>query len=295
MINARYSFLQSLGAIGVDIAGTKGGIPKYQDVSMKLNFPLKNSNLAILLLQGTSRISFKDDMTDENEWTSGDLGEDISMRCNQLFSGINYTYRFDNNTRLENRLSAQIISSVIDCYSIGYMNSSKDIYNNNDLVENRFSYSSKLIKKINSKNNLNAGISADVYAINYRMNRYPNGFPQSLYGRNNISPLFRAFFQWQHKFNDQISVIPGAYSHFWGMNQDFSVELRLGFQWKISPTLALGASTGLFSQLQSFLLYLYEREGEMINKNIGMSRSWQSVISIDKELSSSWRVKAEAY
>lgn len=295
LINARYSFLQSLDAIGFDIAGTKGGVPKYQDVSMKLNFPLKNSNLSVILLQGTSRINFNDDMTDESEWTSGDLGEEVNMRCNQLFSGINYTYRFDNNTRLENRLSVQMISSLIDCYSIGYMNGSKDIYYNNDLTENRFSYSSKLIKRINARNNLNAGIGADVYSIDYRMNRYPNGVPQSLFGGKSVSPLFRAFFQWQHKFNDQINIIPGVYSHVFGMNQDFSIEPRLGFQWKLSPTLSFGASTGLFSQLQSFPLYLYEREGEMINKNVGMSRSWQSVISIDKKLSSSWRVKAEIY
>lgn len=295
LINARYSFLQSLEAIGFDIAGTKGGVPKYQDVSMKLNFPMKNSNLSLLVLQGASRINFMDDMTDESEWTSDDLGEEVDMRSKQLFTAVNYTYRFDSNTRLENRLSAQTISSVIDYYSLGYMNSSKNIYTDNDMNEGRFSYSSKLTKKLDAKNYLNAGIGADVYATNYRMNQYPGGVPLALFGSNNISSLFRAFFQWQYKFNDQVSILPGAYSQFFASNQDYSIEPRLGFQWKLTPTLVLGASTGLYSQLQPFPLYFYEKEGALVNKEVGMSRSWQSVVSVDKKLPSSWRVKAEVY
>jgi hypothetical protein len=295
LINARYSFLQSLDAVGFDIAGTRGGIPKYQDVSMKLNFPMKNSNLSLLLLAGTSKIRFKDDMTDTDEWTDNDLGEDVDMRNRQFFTGVNYTYRFGNNTRLENRLSVQTFSSIINLYSLGYMNSSRQIYYDTDMSENSVSYSSKLVRRLNARNNLHTGIGADMYITALADNRYPGGLPVALHNSGNTSSLLYGFFQWQHKFNDRLSLLPGIHAQLFTLNRDFGIEPRLGFQWKATPALTLGASTGLYSQLQPFPVYFYEKEGTPVNEDIGMSRSWQSVLSADKKISSSWRIKTEIY
>lgn len=295
LINARYSFLQSLDAIGFNIAGTNGGVPKYQDMSVKLNFPMKSSNLSLIVLAGTSKIKFNEDMMDADEWTENDMGEDVDMRNKQLFAGINYTYRINNETRLENRVSVQTFSSVMDVYSLGYMNSSRDKYYDTDMTENRISYSSKLIRKVNAGNNFSTGLGADIYNTALSNNRYPNGILTIVNDNDNTSSLFRAFFQWHHKINDQLSVLPGIYSQVFTLNQDFSVEPRLGLQWKLTPALILGASTGLYSQLQAFPLYFYQRNGKLLNKDIGMLRSWQSVLSVDKKISSSLRIKAEAY
>ena len=295
LINARYSFLESLEKIGFDIAGTKGGVPKYWDMSMKVNVPMKKSNLSLIMITGTSKIQFNDDMTDTKEWTVGDFGEEVDMRNKQFFSGINYTYRFDTKTRLENRISAQIFSSAIDYYMLGYMNSSRTLYYDSDMSENKFSYSSKLMRKINAKNNLNAGIGADVYLTNIINNNYSGGTPIVLHDSKKATALFHTFLQWQHKFNDKISIVPGLYSQVFALNMDLSIEPRLGFQWKLLPTLTLGASTGLYSQLQPFPIYFYEENGELLNKNVGMSRSWQSVLTIDKKIASSWRIKTEIY
>ena len=295
LINARYSFLESLEKIGFDISGTKGGVPKYWDVSMKVNVPMKNSNLSMIVITGTSRIQFNDDMEDTEEWTTGDFGEEVNMRNKQFFSGINYTYRFNANTRLENRISMQTFSSAIDYYMLGYMNSSRAMSYNSDMSENRIAYSSKLIRKVNAKNNLNAGIGADVYITNLIDNSYLGENPIVLHNSKKASSLVHAFFQWQHKFNDKISILPGLYSQVFTLNKDFSIEPRLGFQWRLLPTLTLGASTGLYSQLQPFPIYFYERNGELLNKDVGMSHSWQSVLTIDQKIATSWRIKAEVY
>lgn len=295
LINGRYSFLQSLEAIGFDVAGTKGGIPKYQDITIKLNFPIKNSNLSVIMLTGASKIKFHDDMNDKNEWTTNDLGEEVDLKSKQLFSGLNYTYRFNNNTRLENRISLQTFSSILYYYTLGYMNSSKNIYTSSDMNENRISYSSKLLKKIDSKNNLTTGIGTDMFMTSFFYNHYPNGVPTVINDKKNTSFLFKAYLQWQHKFNDNISILPGIYSQVFSLNKDYSIEPRLGFQWKLTSTLVFGASTGLYSQLQPFSIYFYEKDGKMVNNHIQMTRSWQSVLSIDKKLESSWRIKAEIY
>ena len=295
LINARYSFLQSLEVLGFDLAGTNGGVPKYQDLSMKLNFPMKKSNLSLIVLTGASKINFNDDMTDTEEWMLGDLGSEIGMRNSQFFGGVNYTYRFNQDTRLENRISAQVFRSRMDMYTLGYMNISRDIYYDTDMSDNRVSYSSKLIKRINARNNLTAGIGTDVYISNLKDNDYDSGVPVALHNSENASPLFHSFIQWQHKFNDKLSILPGIHSQVFALNQDLSVEPRLGFQWTVNPMLNLGLSTGLYSKLQPLTAYFYEVNGEQVNTNLEMSRSWQSVFSVDKKFTSSVRVKAEAY
>jgi len=234
-------------------------------------------------------------MADTEEWTTGDFGEEVDMRNKQFFSGINYTYRFNTNTRLENRISAQTFSSAIDYYMLGYMNSSRKLHYDSDMSENRISYSSKLIRKMNAGNNLNAGIGADIYITDIVNNNYSGATPVVLHNNESTTSLFHTFIQWQHKFNDQISILPGFYSQVFTLNKDLSIEPRLGFQWKLLPTLTLGASTGLYSQLQPFPIYFYEKNGELLNKDVSMSRSWQSVLTIDKKISSSWRIKAETY
>lgn len=295
LINARYSFLQSLDAIGVDIAGTGGGVPKYQDLTMKLNFPMKKSNLSFILLPGASKIHFNDDMTDTEEWTVGDLGGEVDMKNDQFFSGLNYTYRFSTNTRLENRVSMQSFKSRIDTYTLGFMNSSRNLDYESDMRESKASYTSKLVSKLTAKNTINAGIGVGVYFSKLKDCDYENGVKEQRHNIDKSSTLLHSFLQLQHKFNDKVSILPGVYGQLYTLNNDYSIEPRLGFQWKVSPTVTIGSSTGLYSQLQPRLIYFYERNGKPINEDVEMSRSWQSAISVDKKLGSSMRVKVEVY
>ena len=57
MINGRYSFLKILEFMGMGIAGTDGAVPEYQDLTAKINLPLKNGNLSFVTLLGASRIA----------------------------------------------------------------------------------------------------------------------------------------------------------------------------------------------------------------------------------------------
>lgn len=295
LINARYSFLQSLDALGFDIAGTNGGVPKYQDVTVKLNFPMRKSNLSLLILLGASKIHFKDDMTDEEEWTKNDLGEEVDMANKQLFAGIAYTYRLSSNTRIENRVSTQSFESKQDVFTLGYMGESRDLYYISDMKDSRVSYSGKLISKLNTRNNISFGFGSDLYYSILEDHKLDTKEDIELHNCNKESVLFHSFFQWQHKFNDKLSFLPGVHMQYYSLNKDYSVEPRLGFQWKMFSSLSLGVSTGLYSQFQPLPIYFYEDEGKLVNYNVKMSRSWQSVFSIDKKISSGLRARTEIY
>jgi hypothetical protein len=68
MVNGRYSFLKALDLAGINIAGTGGAIPEYQDLTAKVNLPLKSGNLSLVAMLGASRIHMKPDMSDTVEW-----------------------------------------------------------------------------------------------------------------------------------------------------------------------------------------------------------------------------------
>jgi hypothetical protein len=69
----------------------------------------------------------------------------------------------------------------------------------------------------------------------------------------------------------------------------------MGFKWETSPTTSFNLGSGIHSQLQPRQVYLYEKEGVKKNKNLQMSKSWQSVLGYNQKLSSGMHLKTEVY
>ena len=296
LINARYSFLETLEMIGLDIAGTKGGVPKYWDISAKLNLPMKRSNLSFIFLPGQSKIHFKDDMEDKSEWSQGDLGEEVHMRNQQYFAGANYTYRFNDNSRIENRLSYQRFHSKMNRDARAFMNASKERYDTSDFGEDRIAYTGKYVNKINARNTLNTGINTDLFITSLEKTKYISGNPVKINdNKNERTVLFGGFAQWQHKFNNNISILPGVHGQLYTLNNNLSIEPRLGLQWKVSETLTFGAATGMYSQSQPRMVYFYKENDIFVNKKLKMTHSWQSAVSGEYMITPSIRFKTEVY
>jgi hypothetical protein len=214
MINARYSFLQLLDAIGLNI----GGVPQYQDVTAKANIPLKHGNLSIIGLIGLSKINIKSEMSTEEGWLYGDLSEDINMRNQQYFTGANYMVRFNANTRLENRFSYQYFDSKINLDMISFPTLSAEPYLKSTTAEGRISYISTVYHRFNSKSFLQGGLGIDIYQTHFDETYYadtttPN--PIKLRDTDNNSSLLKGYLQWQYRFNNALKLVSGVYSQFY--------------------------------------------------------------------------------
>lgn len=297
MVNGRYSFLKALDLVGFKIAGAGGAIPEYQDITAKINVPLKKGNLSLVSLLGSSKIHMKPDMSEDSEsnWQNGDFGTEILEKNQQYFTGINYTARLKHNTRLENRLSYQLFKSNMHLYSHSFPDAIKADYFNGIAYESRIAYSSSIHNRINSRNFILGGIGIDFFNT---------GFDEAFYGYNNIpeymknddnSTLVKAYTQWQHKFSDNISITPGIYSQYFLLNNDFAIEPRLGFKWTITKNSSINIGTGLHSQLAPRRVYFYNLNNEFPNKNLKFSKSWQSVLGYDYKMSDDIRFKVETY
>ncbi|MCL2074094.1 MAG: TonB-dependent receptor [Marinilabiliaceae bacterium] len=294
IINGRYAFFGVLKAMGVDLGF--GGIPVYQDVSSKINIPLKNGNLSWITMLGSSSIEYNPDFDDPSEWSDGDWAEYEINHFGLIFTGLNYTHRFNSSTRLENRFSFQYtfadeFHSYLEYPSEKMLH--KD-YEAEDYSERRFTWQSVLNHRFNTKNLLKSGIGADFYYLDIYRDFLK--FQDFLYVNKGNSALLKAFVQWQYRFNNSFSVIPGVYAHYLTLNDDYFIEPRLGFKWDMSPKTAFTLGGGLHSQLQHCMVQMYKTpDGVMPNKNLKMNKSWQAVAGYHQKIGEGMHLKTEIY
>ena len=297
MINGRYSFLGLMEAMGIDFTGGGGGIPEYEDLSAKINLPLKNGNLSWVTMLGASRISSETDLSDTTEWAEGERGQYMTMKNKQMFTGLNYTHRFSASTRLENRLSYQLFRQEI--FQDEFVYPSMEVFSDAFIAktkEGRAAWQTTLNHRVNAKHLIKSGVGAEVYMS--EIYTFQNDFTwekaKILNDYKGNSTLLKAFAQWQYRHN-KFSMTPGIYGQVYTLNSDYSIEPRIGFKWEASPLTSFSLGSGLHSQLQPRMVYLYQEDGFVKNKNLKMSKSWQSVLGYNQKLGAGMHLKTEVY
>ena len=293
MINGRYSFLAILEAMGFDFTGG-GGIPEYEDISAKINIPLKSGNLSWTTLLGASRIHGKADFDDPDAgWVEGERGYDMKMSNRQMFTGVNYTHRFNASVRLENRLSWQLFGQKIIQDAFDYPSSEilPDEGGTLNTREGRIAFQSTLNHRISAQSLIKSGIGADVY-ISDMKTIWENDVLNDYKGN---SSLLKAFVQWQYRFSNAFSMTPGVYGQVYTLNNDYSIEPRIGFKWEATPQTSFSLGSGLHSQLQPRQVYFFEENGIVKNRNLQTSKSWQTVLGYQQKLGTGMHLKTEIY
>ena len=292
MINGRYAFFGVLKAMGVDLGF--GGIPVYQDVCAKVNVPLKHGNLSWITLLGSSEIEEKADFSDDYEWKDGDRDEYNLAKYGQTFTGLNYTHRFSASTRLENRLSYQFARAEYYRSDVEYGTGIvfPDLETEN-FREGKFAWQSVFNHRFSTKSSIKSGVGTDVFFTD--LDKY-NSFDNVSYVQNNHSALLKAFAQWQYRLGSSLSVISGVYGHYYTLNDDYSIEPRIGFKWEASPMTSFSLAGGLHSQMQHRIVQMYkDQTGKAVNKNVKMNKSWQAVAGYNQKIGAGMHLKTEVY
>ena len=258
MINYRHSFLGLVDEfLWVD------GLPNYQDLTFKLNFPLKKGNLSVFGLAGTSSISgTQEDTTSMPGDIKLELGERTGSKTGVL--GLNHVHFFSDRTRLVSNLSLSVtrpwerLDSIVDGEYTRMIGEEK-------FKQDRWLISSKLVKKFDAKNIATLGIMLEDHDVEYYENYEtiiydtPGGdslalLPPLVSKEKNLY-LFQAFAEWKHRFSKDLTLYGGLnYQHFF-MNNSYSIEPRTSLKWRFKSNQSLSIGYGLHSQLQPFYFY----------------------------------------
>ncbi|MDR0712703.1 MAG: carboxypeptidase-like regulatory domain-containing protein [Bacteroidales bacterium] len=295
LINGRYSFLEALYKMGFNMAATGAAVPEYQDVTAKVNVPLKRGNLSFIALWGGSHIRMTSDMSDASQWQTGDTGDDIDETNRQYFTGMNFTLRAGQRTRIENRLSWQYFNVDILQKQLSYPDAVASKYFDATTAEGRVAWVSSVHHRFNGRNFLTGGVGIDVFNTDMHEVFYGNGAAETYRDGVYHSALLKANLQWQHRFSDALSLTSGAYAHYYGLNGDISAEPRIGLKWAFGKRSSFNLGAGLHSQMLPRQVYFYRRNGDLPNKNLKFEKSWHSVAGYDLKPADNLRLKVETY
>jgi hypothetical protein len=290
--------------MGMDLGTT--GIPYYQDLSFKLNFPKTPiGTVSVFGLGGISDIklwdSKRDTLKDKLDLYGGE-GFDVTNGSDMGVLGINDSYIIDENTYIKSSVAfmAHQFQTVVDSLSKDL--STKYPHYRNDFVDNTLFISSFINKRFNSKNTIKAGFYLKRLGFNYIDSVYVDSLSQFVDIRNDDGStwLLQPYIQWQYKPTNQITVNSGVHYMHLFLNNSWSVEPRIGVRWQFASKQAISVGYGLHSQavpVATALSRVRLSDGSYIqpNKNLDLIKSHHFVIGYDWRINQSARVKIETY
>ena len=302
LANFRYSTLELMDGI-IDLGTT--GIPKYKDLSFKLNFPVTKGRISVFGLGGDSEISMLDSKNGNEQDLYSDEGQDLVNRSRMGASGISYTRFVNEHTYYKLTLSGIYQNGgttidTLDSESIPHPNI------DHNYAEFRASVSGFLHKKYNSHFSARAGFVIDRMGFDLLSKVYDNEtgelrpLIESKKGLGDGVTLYQPYLQATYHFNEKFSVIPGLHFSYFDLNGDASIEPRVGANWQISPKQKISFGYGLHSRTQTLSTYYLGTQldgGSLIetNNELGLTKSHQFVLGYNNSITENTRIKGEVY
>ena len=305
LINYRYSTLGILDKIGFRVSD---GIPDFQDLSFKLNFPSqKLGTFAVFGLGGnfSETEEFFTPLITRLSESSGKTG--ILVVSNFL--------NLSNNTYLKTVFATSYgevnfeQGNIFNGEDMDLLKDSQELFED---TANRFSM--LLNHKINDKNVLRVGgifshLGFDV-AIRERDFEFTEedgvvvGFPldtwAEILGNNGNTYTLQSYLQWKNQLAANLTLNVGLHYFRFGLNSANSLEPRLGLKWQFNEKQSLALAVGRHSRIESLGTYFVERtsaDGQNIlpNKDLPLQKANHYVLSYDLSLGRRTNFKIETY
>ena len=293
IINYRYS---TFGLIKDFIPSEQ--IPEYQDLSFKLNFPLKNRGVLSLWAIGGNDRNSEPVTDDATQWTYNWDRVQYDLSTNIGAAGINYNKIISESAYIH---SSIVASTNNFSWDMKRMNDNlvlgDSIFINN--TTSKFTFSTFINKKFSKKHTNRTGIILnDIFYNAQTKGRYQGEMIDYSNSKGN-SYLFQAYTQSKYDIGRNILVNIGVHTQYFLLNKEYSIEPRAGLKYTINSKNILSFGYGNHSQLEPLKVYMYQKEsiGETVlpNKNLAFSKAHHFVIGYDYYITSNLRIKIEPY
>ncbi|MCK5067733.1 MAG: TonB-dependent receptor [Bacteroidales bacterium] len=296
----RYSTLKIIQKFGVNLQS----VPDFQDLSFKIYHPTKK--LGVFTLFGIGGLSHEtgasgyeqnSDMATVGITNSLTVNPKTHLRTVLAVSGRTYTWDSDVNIgTAESPINRIWTTNIADYTAKG------------SFVVNR---------KISNRHKLKAGIIYEMAWNDSHMSWYSdtlfNWFSDPVnpaYQIQNYEHIYvdgsehagtlQAFANWRYRIGETFTVNTGMHFIQFYLNNNFSVEPRLGLQWNLHPRHTISAGFGIHSRKESMTLYTGEftlHDGVVINPNMDLelSKARHYVLAYNYRMGQHMHLKTEAY
>jgi len=304
LVSYRYSIPDLMNKMGINT----GIIPKYQDLTMKLNFDINKKNqLSVIGLYGSSGINFVTSevgMVEFDKDLLGQYDQRIKIDAKTYILGVTHRVDFTTKTKLTTLLSLVRSDThmPVDTMSMTQPNAEWQPLWDEKALEDKYSCYSKIEHRFSYASLIEAGVKYDLYNVNYlEKESYSDerGFFTNVDKKGSFG-LWRVYSQYRQNIASRLILTGGLHGMYLDMNNTYSVEPRFGARYTPVSKHTFALAGGLYSQMIPRSFYFIrtlnpQGEIELSNKKLGFMKSAHADFSYSWSFAPDWHFKAETY
>ncbi len=290
LVNYRYSTLTLLNKV---VEVTDNSVPKYQDLSFKVNLPMGSKTK--LSFWGIGGISESDEKPNK---IRTNLIEDDFFDSKTYMSGVNMQHFISDKSTLKIALSYSGNKSNYE--SVETNPNNNDILIDRDLLKNSaLRFNLNLTHKFNPKTTLKTGAILSYLNYDITSDRETNGTKVVQVGEEGNGNMAQFFAQAKYRFNEKLSSTLGVHGTYFSINKDFVIEPRAGLTYKINPKHTLSAGIGIHSRRMPLNQYFSkvgnQGTANFPNKELDLMQATHYILGYDWRIIKKGHIKIEAY
>ena len=275
-------------------------IPEYSDLAFKVSLPTQNFGQFSIWGLGSWDINEEYEETDSSLWTSSwdRISYDLDMGMNVL--GLTHKYLISSSSYIHTSAAQTQQRFSMQMYRLDDELTLQDYY----LSENKagtLTLSSYLNTRLNPHHTNRTGLILNRLDFNFdQLASIDNVLPlTTLVKQSDAAYLLQAYSQSRFNLGPALELNAGFHLQYFDVNQDLSIEPRLGLDWKLGSTRSLSFGYGNHSQLEELRIYFVEPNQpgsiSLPNQNLELSRAHHLVLAYEQQLSINTRLKVEPY
>ena len=173
---------------------------------------------------------------------------------------------------------------------------------NDEFIYSTITASSLFNHKVNAQHSFRTGLiyanqGFDLRASNLNYDDEKQEVRLSQTGNMN---RLQAYFQWKYRITPLLDLNTGLHTTYLTLNDDYTIEPRIGLAWKFRPKNKLSFALGLHSRAEPASTYMAEQEldnGSIIQPNteLNMTRAFHAVAGYSWNFAANFNFRAEVY
>ncbi|MCB9276230.1 MAG: TonB-dependent receptor [Lewinellaceae bacterium] len=299
LLNYRYSTLGILDAMDIRLVDERES-NTFQDLSFKLHFNSENGR-HITSVWGIGGLSaeFFEAVPGAGNWKTYTDYQTRDFDTNMGAVGFNHSFLIDGKSFLKSSIAimGQRVLFRNDTLNTGLIPTtvSDELY-----LDNRVVLSTAYNRKFSSRASIKAGLTATHlgYDLFYR---YLLGDAYQTYiDEQGGAWLYQPFANLRLRPSSRWVFNLGLHAMYFGLNDTYSVEPRLGVRYQLSEAISFDLGYGLHSRLLpigSYFTLVPDADGGFIqpNRGLGPLKAHHLVLGYGQEIGGSRRLRLEAY
>lgn len=292
IVNYRYS---TTGLVG----GLIGGLNlNYQDLSFKLDFPARKAGTFSIWGLGLLDKNHAK-VAPEEKWTNYADKQDAKTNLAKMAGGINHKKFLGKGTYLKTSLAATYSQTRQDVDMLDNNKVNKQIVDirNGDW---NIAFDSFINKKFSNRHTNRTGVTVTglIYDLDFNLSQtlVPAISPmEKIVKGNGASAMISAYSNSVFNISDKLSANVGVTGLLFTLNDNWSVEPRVGLKYSVSSNHSLSAAYGIHSRREKLDYYYVKIGGKSVNADLEFAKAHHFVLSYDWRISKNINLKVEPY